>query len=140
KEGLLEHLVVISSYTYYGEDLSESELLDNNGKAKKFFETFGRFSTMCDLELTRIDKDEKGTYHPKRCETIKHIIPGFDMFIDDKKSLIKEAIEAFAKEKDKIYVLPNYQSNQEITGPNIYHVETGVSNIKDSDFVFDENL
>jgi len=35
---------------------------------------------------------------------------------------------------DKIYVIPDYKYSRYIQAPNIYHVKTTVSDLKDEDF------
>ena len=36
---------------------------------------------------------------------------------------------------DKTYVFPDYKCSRHVIGDNIYHVKTGISDIKDEDFV-----
>ena len=62
------------------------------------------------------------------------ICPDFDIFIDDNPNIINESIKNIPN-KEKIYILPNYKTNLHVQAPNIYHVKTTVSDLKDEDFV-----
>jgi len=62
------------------------------------------------------------------------------MYIDDNYSLIANSPSTlkYANQipniKDKIFVLNDYKSNRKVTGPNIYHVKTTISDITNRDF------
>jgi hypothetical protein len=62
------------------------------------------------------------------------------MYIDDNPSLIANSpstlkfMNQIPNIKDKIFVLNDYKSNRKVTGPNIYHVKTEVSDLKNIDF------
>ena len=63
------------------------------------------------------------------------------MYIDDNPSLVPSYSPSTLKYanqipniKDKIFVLNDYKSNRKVTGPNIYHVKTTISDLKDEDF------
>lgn len=43
-------------------------------------------------------------------------------------------MKALADKPEKIYCLNDYKTNERIQGPNVYHVKTTVSDIKDEDF------
>ena len=62
------------------------------------------------------------------------------MYIDDNPSLIANSpstlkfMNQIPNIKDKIFVLNDYKSNRKVTGPNIYHVKTEVSDLRNIDF------
>src|SRR5437763_550393 len=62
------------------------------------------------------------------------------MYIEDNPSLVANSPSTvkFQKQipniKDKIFVLNDYKICLKTTGPNIYHVKTEVSDLKDEDF------
>ena len=59
-------------------------------------------------------------------------MPDFDIFIDDSTAAILGTKENFGS--DKIYVFPDFRATRKFTAPNIYHVKTTVSDLKDEDF------
>lgn len=128
KEDLIERLILISSYRK-----GRKEGQGNTRKTTNFPKTFGKFP-QCELELTEVGKDKNNKYKPYRWQRIMEMCPDFDLFIDDDKNKIKEAMENIA-DKSKVYVLPDYLDCQSIQGENVYHVKTSVSEIKSEDFV-----
>jgi len=62
------------------------------------------------------------------------------MYIDDNPSLTAKSpstlkfMNQIPNIKDKIFVLNDYKSNRKVTGPNIYHVKTTISDLKNEDF------
>jgi len=59
--------------------------------------------------------------------------PDFDIFIDDNHHVIEMTRKTFSD--DKTYVTPDYKYSRGLQAPNIYHLKTTVSDLKDEDFV-----
>ena len=55
------------------------------------------------------------------------------MLIDDNSYYIKQTNENFPQD-GRIFVLPDYKYFHGLQNPNIYHVKTTVSDLKDEDF------
>ncbi|CAI2173491.1 2366_t:CDS:10 [Funneliformis geosporum] len=107
KEGLANEIIIISSHRK-GKLVSE-----NQGKFDIFNRTFGKFPN-CKISIYEvgIDKErgegyERNTPHRSACKNLG---------------------------SDKIFVLPDYKYSRQTQAPNIYHVKTTVSDVKDSDF------
>ena len=133
KEDLISDLLIISSFSWSEDEAGIlKDKLDNEGKHKKKFKTFGKFD-QSRFELTELKQNEEGKWYPDRWERINTLCPDFDIFIDDKKSIIEQTNKHINK-NDKIYILPNYNVNRKLQKPNIYHLETSVSDLKDEDF------
>lgn len=128
KEDLISELILISSYRKGGKYTARGR------KQTKFDKTFSIFP-QCKLEITGVSKDDRGQYTPFRWQRIKEICPDFDIFIDDSKREISDARKNFLHDNDnKIYVFPDYKCNSRIQFPNIYHIKTTISDLKDEDF------
>jgi len=52
--------------------------------------------------------------------------------MDDSTRGILETRKNFSD--DKIYVFPDYKCARHVIGDNIYHIKTGISDLKDEDF------
>ena len=128
KEGnLIEELILISQFREgrkHGQGAT---------RKRKNFPHFANFP-QCKLELTELKKDEQqNEWIPPRWQRIKEICPEFDIFIDDSTKIISKSLKYFSD--DKIYVMPDYKCNRHITGSNVYHIKTTVSDLKDEDFI-----
>src|SRR5437660_8932564 len=102
REGLIEELLVISSFTYEGEDYKSVgkkkkiciwTCQAHNEKTYKFTKTFYQFPNV-NYELTELRKNKEGKYMPRRWQRIKQLLPDFDIYIDDKSDYILEAHES----------------------------------------------
>ncbi|RHZ35827.1 hypothetical protein [endosymbiont GvMRE of Glomus versiforme] len=130
KEGLISKLVIISSYRKgrgKGQGLTR--------KKKVFSKTWGKFS-QCQLKLTETARGENGRHIPYRWEVLRDKYLDFDIFIDDSPGIISESIENLCR--DKIYAMPDYKPCRRVQNENVYFVSTNISNLKDSDFIYQE--
>lgn len=136
KEDLISELIVISSFrkATAQEQPEVKEFLEKEiaGKKDKMSETFGKFpqTRILATEVVRVGKE----YQPFRWEIIKNECPDFDIFIDDSKGGVIKTIKAFSEKPEKCFVFPDYRSNREVVGNNVYHVKTTISDLKDEDF------
>ncbi|KLL03592.1 MAG: hypothetical protein MRECE_12c002 [Mycoplasmataceae bacterium CE_OT135] len=138
----LEKLVIITSSrnpSSQNEKTNEKIKATVKEKMEQIKNTFGLFPDT-EVSLSWVEKDSDGRLHPHRWEVIRDKHPDFDMYIDDNPSLVANSpstlkfMNQIPNIKDKIFVLNDYKSNRKVTGPNIYHVKTEVSDLKDEDF------
>lgn len=137
KEDLISELVVMTSYrktTTDGPDVQKFLEQERDMKKAKILKTFGKMP-QCKLELTEVERDEViGKYRPFFWEIIKKNHPDFDIYMDDSTRRILEVRDNLPSD-DKIYVFPDYKCARHVIGPDIYHVKTDISDLKNEDFV-----
>jgi len=100
-----------------------------------FEKTFAKFPVKKILHLNKW-----GNYtrtNRRRADWIKEEHSDFDIFVDDSPTIIKETMEVFANSPEKVYCLPNYKFSRQLQAPNVYHVETTVSDLKEEDFIYE---
>lgn len=136
KENLIEELVIMSQYTGEKDDFVRNK----ESKIKKTFQKFPQIKVHID-SVERINNPSKGLneYHffrPYRHEIIAEKFSDFDIFVDDNPEIIEECQETFLSEK--IYAMPDYKSCQKVKGDNVYFFKNVVTDLKDSDFVYQE--
>jgi len=62
---------------------------------------------------------------------VKEKYSDFDIFIDDNHPVLQQVRKKFPT---RTFVLPDYKTNKNVQGDNIYHVKTAVSDLKSQCF------
>ena len=138
---MVSELVIITSCLRgkAGTKAAESAAQVLKEKKAKIESTFSKFPNV-KAEITWVEKGLDGRLRPHRWEVIRDKFPDFDIYIDDNPSLVANSpstlkyMNQIPNIKDKVFVLNDYKSNRKVTGPNIYHVKTEVSDLKNEDF------
>ena len=129
KEDLIEKLTIITAYLK-----GVNPPGGNPKKRKKYEETFGCFPNTHFISIETTNPSKPGeNYSPYRWEWVKRNLSDFDIFIDDQSVTVEETNKLLPD--DRLYIVPAYKCTDYLQAPNIYHVETSATDLKDEDFV-----
>ena len=139
EEDLIEYFIITGNYKKdRHKEIAVDETLGGDlRKIKKFRKSFAKFPNT-KLKINAPFYTDQGEIKSNllRSEWIKKNHPDFDIFIDDNPNNISETRELFLSNSEKIYVLPDYETNKYVQGENILRVAVQPTLLKDEDFVY----
>lgn len=141
KEGLIEELIIMSSYRKgMGSNrggwkfINRSAEVAVNEKTGVYLRTFAKFP-QAKLSLTGATRNKNGNFFPYRWEVIRDNYADFDIFIDDNPNIMKEALKNhLPNQRNKTYAMPNYLCNRDIKNANCYLFPVDISGLTVQDF------
>jgi hypothetical protein len=135
EEGLIEDLVIISSYRKgkhngYANEGAETVVKQKTDKIKK---TFGQFP-FTKIDITGTDRSPVHNKHfiPYRWEILRDKYPNFDILIDDNPQILRECVRNLPR--DKIYASEGWNATRVVMEDNIYFFPGKLSKLTNEDF------
>ena len=137
KEDLVDYFVIAGNYkkNRHNEVNIDKTCGGDPRKIKKFLKSFASFSNAIFVINAPIHNGQEEIKF-SRPEWIRNNYPDFDLFIDDNPNNISGTRNIFSSDSSKIYVLPDYETNKNVQGENVFRVMVKPILLKDEDFSF----